>query len=59
MWAFFGGGWIINLVYVVNKLMALDTISAVMEMSGYSLVQIFGVFLAPLGGVLGWVELLL
>jgi len=52
VWLLFVIGWIANIVQVAVGLMALETIST---MSGFMILKIISVFIAPVGAVLGWV----
>ena len=45
-------GWVGNLVQTIMYLSALDKF---VDISGYGILQIVGIFAAPVGSVLGWV----
>ena len=46
VWLFFVIGWIINIVKIIGQ---FD-----LAITGLMVVRMIGVFVAPLGGVIGW-----
>jgi nucleoside permease NupC len=44
-------GWIANLIQTLYMLTSLERI---IDISGFGIVQVIGIFFAPVGSILGW-----
>lgn len=56
IWAAAIGGWIINVVTLIQALPG--NLSQLLDiMTTFNLIQVAGVFIPPLGSIIGWISL--